>query len=168
MARSSKKIKNTEAFEAKNPVQRAKPVAPMPLALERVALRELSYREIPGMTATPVPGELVQMNIALKINAQVMLLPEGCELRLNAEVVPDPTYQPIEMQVTVSGYFRRVSEIRDEELLEFLRGPGVRIVFPYLRELVSSTTGRGIFPAVWIDPIGLGMTAGPVTAQPAP
>ncbi len=168
MARKPGKTKEPVPLNAPKAGDPAGQGSGMPLALERVALRELSYREIPGVTPAPVPNELVQMNIALRINAAVMLLPEGCELRLDAEVVPDSTYQPIEMHIAVSGYFRRVGEISDEALLEFLKGPGVRIVFPYLRELVSSTTGRGIFPAVWIDPIGLGMMAGSVTAKPAP
>ena len=61
-------------------------------------------------------------------------------------VRPEPTKAPVNVQAGVSGVVARAPDVSDEQ---FAQGGGRRIVFPYLHEVVSNVTSRGLFRAVW-------------------
>jgi preprotein translocase subunit SecB len=67
----------------------------------------------------------------------------------------NPKEKPIKLLVVVSAVFKLAPAINDDQLAEFLRTRSQHIIFPYLREVVSSITGRGVAGALYINPIVL-------------
>jgi preprotein translocase subunit SecB len=150
MARKSKSKNPHDEIAA---TASSQPTAALPLRLLSVALRELSYRELPFDPAKLVPDQ-VRMNIGLQLQVQLRFLnSSNAEIRLNASVKPDPTVKPIEISVSMSAVFERSPEMGPREFARVVHDVGARILYPYVREVCSNVTNRGIFGAMHLDPM---------------
>lgn len=136
-------------------------ISPIPLILDRIALRAVTYeeKEITEPPAPLPPGRKMEMKIDFQgaVGARDNLL----ELQLRLRVEPDPRYMPMVVSVIYSAYFVREAGIDDAGAHTFLHTAGVRILFPYIREAVSSVTGKGLFGALFLDPVDIQMAEAP-------
>jgi preprotein translocase subunit SecB len=131
--------------------------------LDRVALRRLAYAELPT-SEKPTPlkqGE--RLDIGLKFDGKINIFPQGVEVYVGITVHPDPKHKPVEIVAGLSAFFRRPDDVPDEELLDFAKGPALRIIFPYLREAVSNVSQRGMYGPVWLDPLNVSILTDPQT-----
>jgi len=137
-----------------------------PITLTRVILREVHYEELETSTVpSPLPpGQ--RMAVSTDVGAQLRIFADGMEMFVHAEIAPDPKYQPFVIRASISGLFGRNSQTSDEELLEFGTHAGIRILFPYIREIVSNVSSRGAFGPLWIDPINMTVSGTPEKVTP--
>jgi preprotein translocase subunit SecB len=96
-----------------------------------------------------------RVGVKLEMNGSLRVAGENVEVLLALRVIPDPEFVPILVDLTMSAFFTRDSTVDNDKLQEFAAGGALRILFPYVRELVSNVTGRSLFPPVWLDPIQL-------------
>jgi preprotein translocase subunit SecB len=135
-----------------------------PIRLQAVALRKLSYEE-----TTPVQGAARELNTSPeRLSAEVKL--EGTinlrmeqtsgtrivELLLSASVRPDPSVRPVAIDVTLAALFSAGVAVSTRQLLQFVNDGGVRLLFPYLREIISAVSARGIYGPIFLDPVVIG------------
>lgn len=135
----------------------------LPLELDRIALRSFSYeeKEITDPPEPLPPGQKIGMKIDFQgaVGARDNLL----ELQLRLRVEPDARHMPFVITVVYSAYFIRDGATNDAAAHAFLHGPGVRILFPYIRETISTITSKGLFGVLFLDPMDIRM----FTAQSA-
>lgn len=136
--------------KARKPQNRPRPSTTVPITLDRIALRRLSYVEV-KFESPPVPAE-GRINIDLSLDGRLNLMKQGVEIFLDVKIRPEVAHLPYEVEVGISAFFRREDAVADQELLEFAQGPGMRIVYPYVREITSNVTSRGLFGPLWLDP----------------
>jgi preprotein translocase subunit SecB len=129
-------------------------VRSIPIQLERVVLRHLHYRELDGRSREAAKGQKGE-DVHVRLRGGASLHPDGLEVMLELKVEPDPDAQPYEMTAAVSGFFSRAEGMPDDSLLKFAGTVGLRLLFPYLREIVSNVSGRGIYGPLFLDPIFL-------------
>lgn len=125
----------------------------MPIKILRIALRSLEYKELTPNRPARILAPNQQVKVALAVRAELRLAIEGAEVSLEVVVNPDPEFIPTEVRASLSAYFSREATVSDEHLKQFAAGPALRILYPYIRELVSSITARGIYSQVWLDPM---------------
>jgi preprotein translocase subunit SecB len=124
----------------------------VPVRLQAVALRGVSYREVEGLEVSPSeqpPAIAMETSINVILN---ILEDRLVELRMNYVVRPDKRYRPVEIEVQMSALFIREEGLPLRAALEFANRSGGLILYPYIREMISSVTSRGIF-----QPILLGL-----------
>lgn len=132
-------------------------IKPLPLALDRIALRAATYEE-KETTEPPLPlppGHKMEMRVDFQgaVGSRESLL----ELQLKLRVEPDAKYMPFVVSVVYSAYFVRDASMDDDAALAFLHSAGVRILFPYIRETISSLTSKGLFGVLFLDPMDIQM-----------
>lgn len=141
-------------------------ILPSGIAITSIALRELHYEEVdPGKATLDAPA--VGQTLFDIFTAVDVRPPDLVQISLKVNVRTNPKEKPIKLLVVVSGVFKRAPEVSDDQLAEFLRTRSQHILFPYVREAVSSTTGRGVTGALYINPVVLGpfMTLEEMKAQ---
>lgn len=168
----SKKLKRR--LRKKMPTASDKPSASVPSAqrvglgpysgiqLQGVAMRHLLYEELRPHEA-PVPDEsTAPVNSQVSYAANIQLFDNRMgELSITLTMEPDPARRPIRVRATMSALFGRGSDVSARQLAEFMNTSGAVILFPYLREVVSSVTGRGVYPPMHLNPIRLGPLLAP-------
>lgn len=154
-AMAKKHTKTVPTATPSNPKTFLTGVNNLPLRLDRIALREASYEEMEAQAPpTPIsPGQPMSMRV--NVQGGVGTRGELLELKLDLTIEPDPAHIPIKVRVVYSAFYNRSPKVSDEDAIGFLHGAGVRILFPYIREAVSSLTSRGIFGPVWLDPMDI-------------
>ena len=125
----------------------------MPIKIVRIALRSLEYKELAPNRPARILAANQQVKVSLAVRAELRLAVEGAEVLLEVVVNPDSEFIPTEVRASLSAYFSREPTVSDEQLKQFAAGPALRILYPYIRELVSSITARGLYSQVWLDPI---------------
>lgn len=127
------------------------------MQIQGMSLRKLAYVELP-VTSRPEPippGSKLDANVSMEVT--VTLYVEGVEVIMDITVRPDPKYMPTEIQAVMSMRFGRPDGVPDEQILEFAKSAGVRMLYPYAREIVSSTASRGLFGPLWLEPAVFGI-----------
>jgi len=135
-----------------------------PVQLQAVALRELSYTEIANPSQPPTAPGPGKTDISVEIGLQGTINIQSdsatgaplIELLLSATVNPDALLRPITVKVVVGGLFSASPPIGLRELLGYVNEGGARLLFPYLREMVSAVTGRGVYGPIFLQPVILG------------
>jgi preprotein translocase subunit SecB len=134
--------------------------------MQAVALRELHYREVEALPKPPGTltelGGARQQPVSLQLEGRLNLHRPAdssaplVELLLTATVLPEPSLKPIEIVATLGALFKASDSVGSDALLRFVNEAGVRILFPYLRELISAASGRGIYGPLFLDPVLVG------------
>ncbi|MGH7621118.1 MAG: hypothetical protein ACREMU_02150 [Gemmatimonadaceae bacterium] len=155
-----------KTVRAEQDVPRADSEAPAPtgIHLQAVLLRLLTYREIP--TDVPVAAghpAPPQMAVGIKLTGQVRLHPipdgpvPGVEFVVKGIVKPDIALRPIEVEVELSLVVAPATPAEPSvtltDVVKFLSVGGLRTTYPYLREIISSVTARGIYGPLFLDPV---------------
>lgn len=129
-------------------------IAPSGIAITGISLRELHYEELDphadGDAALPT-GQTV-FNIFTAVDVKP---PDLFQVSLKLNVRTNQKEKPINLTLVVSAVFKRAPGVTKEQLAEFLRTRSQHVLFPYVREVVSSITGRGITGALYLNPIVL-------------
>lgn len=116
--------------------------------IERVYANRLGLTAVPE---TPAAGpdflfgwdwKLIDQNL-FEVNITLLLEP-----------TPDRSER---VEVSMIGVFRQGSDPIEVKLEEFVRYHAPAILMPYVREAVSSLTGRGYYPARNLNPINVQM-----------
>jgi preprotein translocase subunit SecB len=134
-------------------------VSELGVRLNTVALRSLAYREVGPQPRLRPDQQPQRINLDLELTGELRLhnqpdgRPPAVELSLKAVARPDVAIKPIEVEVQLSAVFTRVDPTSFDDLLRFTNAAGARLLFPYLREIVSSVTSRGLYGPVLIDPV---------------
>jgi preprotein translocase subunit SecB len=123
------------------------------VTLDRISLRRLSYNELSGASLFPESSSKGPTEVTVNLEGRVNVFPQGVELYLELVARPDPAKKPIEISAGMSAFFKRLEGVSDDDLLKFAQGAGLRIIFPYLREVVSSVTGRGLYGTFLLNPL---------------
>lgn len=127
---------------------------PLNIAIDRLVCRTASYREVEVQQRPTPPEQGAQLAIELKFDVRVSLFDQAAELYMGVEVRPDPSHVPIEIQVGYSLFFRRPPELTEDAIKRFASTSGLIIIYPYVRQMVSDLSARGLFGPVWLDPLG--------------
>jgi preprotein translocase subunit SecB len=127
---------------------------PSGIAITGISLRELHYEEVEPHAqderAPPIGQTLFDIFTAVDVKP-----PDLVQVSLKVNVRTNPKEKPIKLRVIVSAVFKRAAGITNAQLAEFLRTRSQHVIFPYVREVVSSITGRGVTGALYINPVVL-------------
>lgn len=135
-----------------------------PIRLHAVALRKLAYEEAtPVQSAARAPNAAPErVSAEVKLEGTINLRTEQTsgtplvELLLSASVRPDPSVRPVAIDVTLAALFSAGVDVSMRQLLQFVNEGGVRLLFPYLREVISAVSARGIYGPIFLDPVVIG------------
>lgn len=126
------------------------------LSLLAVTLRHLVYTEIEVSdppNPAPEDASYLQVKLAGEIRTGDGDLAEAV---IHLVLIPDVRQRPIRIEATMSALIRHSAGMSAHDATLFLNHNGGRLLFPYVRELVSNITARGIYDAVNLDPWVLG------------
>ncbi|MHB8244035.1 MAG: hypothetical protein ACYDGN_01600 [Acidimicrobiales bacterium] len=151
----------TETRSIGDPVSQAGRVGAF-AELRSVELRSVTFTSVPGLPVGPSPIPLIT-NVSLNITHAEPASPLG--YLLTADVVAQlPTGDVLySMRAEVVSSFEWPSEAdlpAPEELDAFGTVSALPMMFPYVRELFGSLTGRSGLPAVTLPPFRLELFKG--------
>ena len=128
------------------------------IALRGVALRQISYDELVSPAelglSGPVPMDPSQLGITGTLN---LFQEHGAEVLLEGTLVARVQGRDLyRIRATVAGLFVAQESVSPRQLAQFAADTGLRLLFPYFREIVSSISGRGVFGQLLLDPVSIG------------
>lgn len=128
------------------------------ITIQAIALRKLNYRELPPPSGTTIPSVVpTSINLAVEMTGTINVYEDNLgELLVDCTVRPDLSVRPLEISATISALFRKDPQVPNEQMLTFLNTSASRLLFPYVRETISSVTGRGVFGPIFINPLLIG------------
>lgn len=124
------------------------------VAFNKFSVLNVVFHEVPRVPLAdgePIPqayGMQLNLTAAVGINENI------AEVRIAANVTPDPKVKPYNIHVEVIGVFSTKNGT-PEQLGEFCRQVGPTILFPYIRELVHKTTQDGRYGEVRLNPMNV-------------
>lgn len=95
-----------------------------------------------------------RLQLAPDFDAEIEISEDGTTLDLIVSVDLFPEESPVRFRLKISGQFE-VGEEPNMPLEEFARNHALAHLFPYIRELVSSTTSRSPLPTLNLGPVNL-------------
>ena len=124
--------------------------------LRGIFVTDLEFHEIPSAIVGADPKGHEPMPIQLTLNVVAGMTEAGTEseVRLQAEIVPDPKRRPYTIKVAVVGQFA-IEGGTSAELLAFSQQQAPSIIFPYLRQIVDRVTIDARFGVVRLDLVNL-------------
>ena len=128
-------------------------VLPAGIAITSISLRQLHYEEVGEVeqpNSPPVGQTLFDMFTSIDVRP-----PDFVQVSLKVTVRTNPKERPITLVVVVSAVFIRAPSVTIDQFAEFLRTRSQQVIFPYVREVVSSVTARGLTGALYINPVVL-------------
>ena len=144
---------------AKEPIENAnneENVAPKPLKMKILAqyIRDMSFENI--LAQKGISGD-VQPDIAVQVNIDAKKRPieNQYEVIIKTKIVSKTKEksEPIFLlELDYSGIFH-IENIQDDQLHPYLMIECPRMIFPFLRRVVSDVTRDGGFPAINLDSI---------------
>lgn len=123
------------------------------IQIDQIFLESASFSHRADYLALP-PQTRVDAG-EVEVTAEVSLSPDRTAglLRLKVATTGDCLY---EASLTMVGLFRQRQDSPNMPMPDFIYGPALAAVFPFLREAFASLTGRGRFGHVWLAPINAG------------
>ena len=144
---------------AKEPIENAKNeenVAPKPLKMKILAqyIRDMSFENI--LAQKGINGD-VQPDIAVQVNIDAKKRPikNQYEVIIKTKIVSKTKEksEPIFLLELDYGGIFHIENIQDDQLHPYLMIECPRMIFPFLRRVVSDVTRDGGFPALNLDSI---------------
>lgn len=122
------------------------------IRLLAVSLRRLVYEEVESPDISePVGGGTFP--ISVKLAGQFNMADDNlAEALMLLSLVPDPRDRALKIEATMSALFQHEEDVPQENVAVFLNHNAGRLLFPYMRELVTSITSRGIFESIHLEP----------------
>ena len=77
------------------------------------------------------------------------------ELRLHVSFMPHAEIRAFELHVIISGAFITPQGVSHRNIAKILGVLGGNILFPFAREVIMSTLGRGVFGQLAVQPVRL-------------
>ncbi len=123
---------------------------PSGIQLVAVLLRQLQYNELDSPPNSLEIGKLTfTLNGSLAINP-----PFIAQVGMKADVISHTALnQAVGVQALLTATFRRSLEVSPTVFIEFVRMRSGPLLFPYLREVISAVTGRGVAGAQYLNPL---------------
>lgn len=130
----------------------SKQLPPAAATLSALALRSLEYRELASPHGFKKSVDGTPGDVDVDISGEISFFPNQlAELGIACKFNPSP--QPIEIKLAMSALFRFSEGMTQEQVVVWLNATGLLILYPYVREVVSSVSLRGAFGTVLLAPI---------------
>lgn len=145
------------------------PASSAPVAgveLKAIALRHLEYREIPRSEVFATSQPHPKINIKIDANATINVY-EGklAEFIFDVTVAPDPAFRPVVIRAKIALVVYAPA-LNETDLQVWLQQVGGFIVYPYIREIVSDVTTRGVYGTLLLDPMPVSSLRFPIPVVP--
>lgn len=126
-------------------------------SFDRYIVRKVVFEQI--VRTPPEKDEKKPAIINTPMNVSLAIGPPNAaanksQVTFAVVITPDPKWQPYRVEVVVSGVFGYANT--DAETFEkFCKGSVPSILFPYIRQIVQSTSADGAYGPVRINPINI-------------
>ncbi len=118
--------------------------------LEDVFVRKLQYNELDAKSFPNAASSENDVRVQGSIKPRYQ---DFLEIELMVTVAPYRRDAAFELTVTMSANFRREGNVSVDRFAQFVAKRSGSMVMPYVRELVSSVTGRGIHQTYYMEPL---------------
>jgi hypothetical protein len=133
------------------------------VTLDGVVLRSLTYSELTSeeLQTAPLATDPTDFRATILPRSRDLI-----EFELCATVKPQSKNLAFNLVLLIGARFKRQGETSGREFVRFVAQRGGGMILPYVRELVSNITGRGIYRTYYIDPVVLeAKLAEPILAE---
>lgn len=121
------------------------------IAVGQVFLEEATFSHRPDALALP-PSTRPQVG-EVGVEIQAGIRPDGKAGLLRVRVATKDDAEPLyRVSLVMVGLFEEQPELSNMPLQDFLNGPAISFMYPFVREAFASLTGRGRFGPVWLNP----------------
>ncbi len=131
-----------------------------PVRLVAVAVRELTYRELPppiALTLADVHARGALSQQVINLNGGIGFSPPNLvDVTIRATLIPVGDLKLFELAVRISGLFEKSPGVTNHQAAELLSGFAGRLLFPFVREALMTMTSKTIFGSLPIQPMTLG------------
>lgn len=127
---------------------------PEGVTLLAIVLRELRYTDTPSseIGETSLAEGEIHYDVAGSLDLRPPYL---AQVGMKVTVHPNPVDRPVEMEVAVTATLRRGENVSAKAFLNYINHRSGALLFPYIREIVSNTSARGVVPAIYLHPVVL-------------
>lgn len=127
------------------------------ILLEHLFCKHSKFEQLQMPTGSPQP-QILSGSFPLKISIRCFTRSEELvDVELSVEIAPEegPSTLPYRVETTFVGRFR-IRHLPGNLTLDlFARRNGAAILFPYVREAVSSMTMKGSFGPIQLPPVNI-------------
>lgn len=123
------------------------------IATRRLVLEERT--DVPVVAGRPPANVRVKVKMNLGADIRIMSDRRAGEVLLRLRLEPDPTLQPVFVEVVLSALFRVSEPLEADRIRRFCAVNGIPIMWPYVREVVSRITSDAYHGQIRLDPVNL-------------
>jgi preprotein translocase subunit SecB len=117
------------------------------ISFDGIILKELSFSRDPGILPKPELDMKFNNHIAISLDKTKMNYEFCCEI--------NEASKSFSIKCTMIGIFSLVPENGNATLEEFSKISAPALIFPYIREIIASTTLKAGIPSVLIPPVNI-------------
>lgn len=117
------------------------------IAFENVILKDLHFSRKTGLLEKP--------ELSINFRSSSGLSPEKNKLVFELECSITEKKDLISIQCVMVGMFSQISEQENMDLETFAQNNAAALMFPYIREIIATTTARAGIPAVILPPMNV-------------
>lgn len=117
------------------------------IAFENVILKDLHFSRKTGLLEKP--------ELSINFRSSSGLSPEKNKLVFELECSITEKKDLINIQCVMVGMFSQISEQENMDLETFAQNNAAALMFPYIREIIATTTARAGIPAVILPPMNV-------------
>ena len=121
------------------------------IAIGQIFLEEATFFHRPDSLGLPPSTKPEVGDLRVSMQAGVPPNERAGILRVSVATRDDATLL-YRFSVTMVGLFEQRPGEETMPIREFIQGPAISMLFPFIREAVASLTGRGRFGPVWLNP----------------
>lgn len=115
-----------------------------------VAVRELQYREQkPAPDQVLAPGVDVMYHLSGSFDVRP---PYIGQVSMKVEVEPSQIH-PVALTTVVTAFLQRAKSVPARDFLQYISARSGTFLFPYAREVISSTASRGVSGTIYLNPL---------------
>jgi len=117
------------------------------IAFENVILKELNFSRKSGLLEKPELSVNFSSSSGLSPEKNKLVFELACEITEKKEL--------FSIKCVMIGMFSRINEQENMDLESFAQNNAAALMFPYMREIIATTTVRAGIPAIILPPINV-------------
>ena len=117
------------------------------IKFDAIVLKEINFSRNPGILPKPELSIRFESAISLSADKKKMNYELTCHI--------DEAGKSFVLKCSMIGMFSIVEETENMNLEEFSKGNAPALIFPYVREVIASTTLRAGIPSVLLPPLNI-------------
>lgn len=151
----SRKAKTSHSAQVPPPLPRTD--INVGIKIDAVVVRELVYKELPVSPGFRPGATDTSLDLNIAVAGTINIFENSkAELLLEVAILPDPALKPIDVKVRMSVLFSYDPATGGPaDIQTWINRVGVIVLFPYIREVISNVTARGVYGQVLLDPIAV-------------